>query len=126
LRLGDNYDLRFHLQGGRVSGRKVPKHKLFFRNERTWMGRSDNFLSVRVELAYKQYPYLPFLNLTPYLYAQGWAVLRREENQLAAKLEGEYGLGFATNSNARFDISLLRLSGDKVANRPFGEIKFSF
>jgi hypothetical protein len=39
-----------------------------------------------MELAYKQYPYLPLLDITPYLYAEGWAVFRREERQLAAKL----------------------------------------
>lgn len=86
MRLGNNYDLKFYLEGGRVSGNKVAKHNLIFRNERTWMGRSSNFISTRAELAYKQYPYFSFLNLTPYLYIQGWAVLRREERQLAAKL----------------------------------------
>jgi hypothetical protein len=66
------------LNGGCVAGRNILKNDLLTRNSNTWPGsRSSNFLSPRVELAFRQYPYLSYLNLKPYLYAQGWTVFRK-------------------------------------------------
>jgi hypothetical protein len=78
LQLGNNLEMRVSVGGGDMVGRNILKNDLFFRNERTWVGRSSNFLTSRAELAFKQYPYLSFLGLTPYLYAEGWGVLRRQ------------------------------------------------
>ncbi len=83
-------------------------------------------MSSRIELTFKQFPYLSFLGLSPYLYTQGWGYLKENERHLSVKLEGEYGVGISTSTNSRLDFSLLRLSGEKLHNGPFGEIKFSF
>lgn len=75
---------------------------------------------------FNEYPFISLWNLKPYLYAQVWTSLTKENESYVGKIEADYGIGIMAFNNSRFDLSLLQLSGEKVGRLPFGGIRFSF
>ena len=108
-------------------GINLLKNDLLFRNSNAWPGsRSSNFLSPRAELVFTEYPFISLWNLKPYLYAQFWTSLAKENEAIVNRVEADYGIGLMAFSNSRLDLSLMKISGEKVGRLPFGGIRFSF
>jgi hypothetical protein len=122
LNLTHKYKLFLGLTGGSIIGNNILKNDLLFRNAHDWPGnRSKNFISPRLEFIFNEYPFVTYLSLKPYIYAQLWGSFRKNENnRIATKVELDYGIGIISGENARFDLSLLKMSGEKEGRLPFG------